>query len=70
MQRRLFLLLAAVWLAACGPRTERAPERAADRRQRDSVVARSRLPGAKAVDRALGVREASETRASALDSIR
>ena len=40
------------------------------RRQLDSVVARSPLPGAPAVGRALDVVGQTETRAAALDSIR
>lgn len=70
MPRRLLFILAAALLVSCKPPQQTGPEVQASRRQRDSAVARSRLPGAQGVDRALGVLEASEARAAALDSIR
>ena len=69
MQRRIVLVLTAVLLTACGPRSEPAPGSQASRAQKDSAVARSGLPGAKAVDRALGVVQAADARTAALDSI-
>jgi len=60
-----------VVIAGCGkpkPKPVAAVE-AASRRQLDSAVARMPVPGAKAVDRALGVLEASQARADAMDTI-
>lgn len=69
MSVRRLLILASIMLMACDPPREPDPASRPDRRQRDSAVARSRLPGSKGVDRALGVLEASKARAAALDSI-
>ena len=70
MQRRLLFVLTSILLTSCGPRSEPAPAREASRAQKDSAVARSGLPGAKAVERAMGAVQATETRAAAFDSIR
>lgn len=70
MKRRFLLVAAALLLAACGPKPGPAPERQASRAQKDSAVARSGLPGAKAVDRALGVVRDANAHTAALDSIR
>lgn len=70
MPFRLLLILATAFFMACDPPTRQDPDRQASQRQRDSAVARSRLPGAQGVDRALGVLEASEARAAAMDSMR
>jgi hypothetical protein len=57
-------------VAACGkPKPQTASAAGPSRRQLDSAVARMPVPGAKAVDRALGVLEMSQDRANALDSI-
>jgi hypothetical protein len=72
MSRRYGWIGMVVLLAACGkpkPQTASAPAEVPSRRQLDSAVARMPVPGAKAVDRALGVVEASQARAAAMDSI-
>jgi len=71
MSRKLGLVGLLVLLAGCGkPKPQTASVEGASRRQMDSAVARLPVPGAKAVDRALGVLEASQARAATLDSIR
>ena len=60
-----------ITLAACtDPKPPAAAVDAATRRQRDSVVARMPVPGAPAVDRALGVLENAQARAAVFDTIR
>ena len=59
-------------IAGCSDRADRSSVSAdtLTQRQRDSVVARSKLPGAKAVQGALDAAGAIEARQSAADSIR
>jgi len=68
MQKRAVLFIVLLALAACG---NGGPDAAKTltQRQRDSVVAASKLPGAKAVEAALRASDAAAARASALDSI-
>jgi hypothetical protein len=66
----LVLVLLVCAVAACSESTPRGSVDAETRRQRDSAIARMPIPGARAVDRALGTLEASQSRAAALDSIR
>jgi hypothetical protein len=69
--RLIGALLLALPLGACPDPAPRAqPTDTATRRQRDSAIARMPLPGARAVDRALGVLEATDQRNAAFDSIR
>lgn len=73
MRRVLVLLLCAASLSACsGDGAEDAATTRADtltRRQRDSIIAGSRLPGAGAVGRALETSDAAADRATAHDTI-
>lgn len=64
--RFAFALVPALTLLACEPPK---PEPTAEltRRQKDSVVARSGLPGARGVEKALNVLQATEDRAAALE---
>lgn len=62
--------------AACSPGGKHANDMAADsarqdsptRRQRDSVIANSKLPGAKAVGRAMNAEDAAAAHNAAIDS--
>ena len=70
---RTLALVAVVSLAACGPRSEGAPDSAAAAapltgRARDSAIAASRLPGAKGVGNALRASDSATARAARLDS--
>jgi hypothetical protein len=73
MKKSLLLLAILGVLAACSqPAAAPAPaaDAAANRLQRDSALARSKLPGAPAVERALGAVEAANARTAAFDTIR
>jgi hypothetical protein len=60
-----------VLLLQCGgPGPPPEPADVATRRQRDSAIARMPVPGANAVDRALGVLEQADRRNAAIDSAR
>jgi hypothetical protein len=61
-------LIAALTLAAagCAPRAERAARAPLTERQRDSVLAKSALPGAPVVDRALEVSDQATDRAAGM----
>ena len=61
-------LLAAVLLAGCA-KHEEGPASTLTEHQRDSVLARSSLPGAGVVDRALKVAAREQQRASGMDSL-
>ena len=65
------LAFAFVLLAACGGKTTRS---AADtdsltERQRDSILARSRIPGASGVGKALNAADSTNARIRATDSV-
>jgi hypothetical protein len=68
--RSTIAIVLACGLAAC---TKPAPRAAAADQaaqlQRDSTIARMSIPGAKSVDRALGLVEASQSRVTVFDSI-
>jgi hypothetical protein len=66
---RLCLILLLPGLLACEPPRPEPPDQLT-RRQKDSVVAQSRLPGARSVGKALEVLEASEDRAASIEAIR
>jgi hypothetical protein len=72
MRRFLGVILAAVVLASCsGKEKDGAAAAAADtltRRQRDSILANSKIPGAGAVGRAMGTADAASARTRAADS--
>jgi hypothetical protein len=73
MRRGARVLLGLTLLAGCGggqPRTSRAP--AGDsltERQRDSILAQSRVPGASAVGRAMRAADSTTARLRAADSV-
>jgi hypothetical protein len=69
--RIAFALVLACALAACTKPDRRAAAAAdqATQLQRDSAIARMSIPGAKSVDRALGLVETSQDRVAAFDSI-
>jgi hypothetical protein len=67
MSRTLVVLLAAAALGACD-RNPSAAERPTSRRERDSVIAQSRLPHASAVRSALRVEDAGAARVAREDS--
>jgi hypothetical protein len=70
MIRRAVAVLPAIWLATCiGTGPAPSSDRQTSQLQRDSAVAKSSLPGANAVDRALGALEAANAHAAAIDSI-
>ena len=64
------LLMALALASGCGSSPRRAAEPPLTERQRDSVLARSGLPGATTVGRALEVSDDAAARAAALDSLR
>lgn len=74
MSRILLTILACALLAACsgGQQGERAgaPADTLTQRQRDSIIGASRLPGAKAVERALRASDAARQRTELYDSLR
>lgn len=74
MRLRLRFVLCCL-LVACGPpadtdEVDAAPADTVSQAARDSAIARSRLPGAPAVGKALDVSETARERAATLDSIR
>ena len=73
LRRALAALLAATSLAACGTREEPPADPAAGRaptqRQRDSVIAASRLPGAHGVGSALRAADSATARAALAESV-
>ncbi len=71
MKRRALLIVPTALLATCiGTGPAPSPERQSSQLQRDSAIAKSSLPGARAVDRALGAVEAANAHTAAIDSIR
>jgi hypothetical protein len=76
MRRFLSVILTAVVLASCSGKGEEgaatdAAAASADtltRRQRDSIIANSKIPGAGAVGRAMGAADAASARTRAEDS--
>ena len=58
--------LAVLALTGCAPRAERATRAPLTERQRDSVLARSALPGAPVVGRALQVSDQAADRAAVM----
>jgi len=70
--RRLSLLLLCAGIAACTGAEESSDPAARDtltRRQRDSIVGASGLPGARGVQRALEVSDSATARNATMDSL-
>jgi hypothetical protein len=70
--RRLALVLLTTALAACS-RSEQPSMQSADtltRRQRDSVIGASKLPGAQGIGRAQAAQDSAAARNARIDSIR
>jgi hypothetical protein len=70
--RLVMLTTAALALFACS-RSEQLPMQSADtltRRQRDSVIGASKLPGAQGIGRAQAAQDSAVARNAQLDSIR
>ena len=63
-----FALLILLALAGCGKRTDSAAQPMTEA-HRDSVIARSSLPGASVVGRALATSGQAQDRATSLDSL-
>jgi len=66
------LLLIGVWLHACAdpsPDDKALGQDTLTRRQRDSIIGASKLPGARAVQRALDVADSASARTIPLDSL-
>ncbi len=61
-------VLALLWAAGCAPRSERPARAPLTERQRDSVLARSALPGAPVVGRALEVSDRAAERAAGAEA--
>jgi hypothetical protein len=72
MRKRLYLVIALMTAGGCqsGNGSNQASRDSLTRRQRDSIHAASKLPGARAVGAALNVSDAAAARVNALDSIR
>lgn len=76
MRMTVCVTLALALVGGCSPRHDRAPRASKVRadtlseRQRDSIIGASRLPGAKAVDRALDASDAAAAHTAAVDSAR
>ena len=68
-ERSLFLTLVAGCLACGGGSTSDAGRPALTERQRDSILARSSIPGASAVGRAMRVADSTSARIHSGDSI-
>ena len=71
MRRFLGVILSAVVLASCSGKKDESAAAAPDtltRRQRDSVIANSKLPYAGAARRAMGAADAASAQARAQDS--
>ena len=66
---RCFAALFLIAAIGCGTQPQQEPQELT-RRQKDSAIARSSLPGAKAVGKGLEVLGTTEARAAAIDSIR
>ncbi len=70
MRKLSVLLLSGSLLACGGGDKDAAPQQEAlTRRQKDSVIANSKLPGAKAVQGALNAADAAAARQQAADTI-
>jgi len=69
MKRGLLLLLMLAPLAGCSRGGAEKPASTLTEAQRDSAIARSNLPGASVVGRALDVSGKAETRAAGMDTV-
>jgi hypothetical protein len=72
MWLRLLVALALIALSSCdsdGGRNDSATRTTTTREQRDSILGQSRLPGAKAVEKALESSKTAQERAAAIDSL-
>ena len=68
--RMLLLLLLAWFVAGCGARSsDRAPASRLNEAQRDTAIARSQIPGAAAVGRALDVAGDEAAHSAQVDSV-
>lgn len=72
VQVRILTIGLLVVLAACGGKSDEARKAAADsltERQRDSILAKSRIPGASAVGRAMTAADSTSARVQASDTV-
>lgn len=71
MTRLMIVGMACLMLSACsgGQGEAEMAQDSLSRRQRDSIVGASRLPGSRGVQRAIRAGDAAEARRAALDSI-
>ena len=70
MIRPLFITV--VLLTACGGQSQKSSAAAGDsltQRQRDSILAQSRIPGARGVGRAMSASDSISARVRAVDSV-
>ena len=68
-----WMMLSALACAACGGQSGKSSAGGGDtltERQRDSVLAKSRIPGASGVGRAMSAADSTSARARASDSVR
>lgn len=66
--RRAIWIVAVCAIALAGCSTQKHATRELSERERDSLIARSQLPGASVVGRAMAVSDRAERRAARLDS--
>jgi len=68
MRRLLFISLLIVLIAGCsGNSNDHSKKKVLTERQRDSVLSKTKLPGAKVVGKALSVSDSAAVRAKRLD---
>jgi len=67
--RRVFALLLACGLAGCAAHASHEPASRLSEAQRDTAIARSQLPGARTVDRALALSGREAAHSTGLDTL-
>jgi hypothetical protein len=68
VRRGLVLSLLLLLCTGCAPRSERSARAPLTERQRDSLLAHSRLPGASVAGRAMAISDRAAKRAAAMDA--
>ena len=70
MKRCFVILLCAFFIAGCsGGDTDKKPRKTLTKRERDSVLSKSKLPGARVVGKAISVSDTASARAKRIDGL-
>jgi len=70
LKKFFIILLCAIFIAGCsGGTSNKKPRKKLTKRERDSVLSKSRLPGAKVVGKAISISDTASSRAKRLDDL-